>query len=422
MRRILEALKAMLMKDLNWKILSLFIAVALWLVVINIENPIESRSFRVTLTEENIDSLEAKGLVAINSEEYLDLPVNVKVRGQRLSLDQLYQRRGEIKAYVDFKKAVLGENYLLVDVSLPSISGSSFQTEGISPKSVSVLIDGISSKTLDIDIVMSGDVKRGYITSQPVLSVQTAEVSGPAYLMERVDSIKAVADITGLEADFSGRLEVLAYDASGGIVEGVTVKERYVNVNIPINLSKTVPLKLTATGVPLDGYTVTDIAWTPQSLKLMGDSEVLREISEIVLPVVNIEGASSNISESFAVTEILPEGIWVLDNAYSSVNVLIKIERIIEREIEYSGENIRMTGSLKEGVTTEFAAQDGVVVLRGADYLVSGINESSLAGSFDISGFDEGGHDVEIVFDLPEGVEIVGENPVIRVNIKPLNG
>ena len=37
--------KEMLMKDFLWKLLSLAIAVILWFVVINLENPVETRNF-----------------------------------------------------------------------------------------------------------------------------------------------------------------------------------------------------------------------------------------------------------------------------------------------------------------------------------------------------------------------------------------
>jgi len=420
MRKIFDALKAMLMKDLNWKILSLFIAVALWLMVINIENPIESRTFRVALTEENSDSLEGNNLVMVASEEYQDLFVNIKVRGQRLSLDKLYQRRSEMKAYIDFKKAVVGENSLSVEVSLPSISGSSFQTESISPKNISVTIDNLSSKDFDIELVTTGEAKSGYVVSEPSLSAKTVTVSGPEYLVETVDSVKVLVDITELESDFNDWPALRAYDVNGNVVDGVDLSEKYINVIIPINLSKAVPLKLTATGVPQEGYTVTDILWEPQSLNLMGNAETLNGIKEIILPVVNIENASDDVKASYKMEDILPDGVWVKDYAVNTVEVTIKIERIVERELNYSGENISMTGDLKEGMSAEFTAGDGTVRLSGADYILSNIDEATLKGTFDISSLsEEGEYEVPISFDLPDGVKISGDTPFVTVIIKP---
>ncbi|MEA4816051.1 MAG: CdaR family protein [Lachnospiraceae bacterium] len=419
MRRILDALKAILMKDLNWKILSLFIAVALWLMVINIENPIESRTFRVTLTEENLDSLEQNGLVMVASEQYQDISVNIRVRGQRLSLDKLYQRRSEIKAYIDFKKAVTGENNLSIEVSLPSISGSSFQTESITPKNIAVTIDNLSSKDLDIQLVTTGEAKSGYVVSEPSLSAQTVTVSGPEYIMAAVDSVKVTVDITDLESDFNDWPALYAYDANGNVVDGVTLSEKYINVIVPINLSKTVPLKLTATGVPLEGYTVTDILWEPQSLDLMGDAETLNGLNEIILPVVNIENASDDVKASYSIEDILPDGVWVKDYAVNAIEVTIKIERIVERELNYSGENITMTGELKEGMNAEFTAEDGVVRLSGADYILNAIDEATLSGTFDISELSEGEYEIPISFDLPDGIKISGDTPFITVFIKP---
>ena len=93
--------KEMLMKDFLWKLLSLAIAVILWFVVINLENPVETRNFTALLQIKNESVITERGQTISNYDEIAGRKITIKIRGQRLSLDRLYKNRADIQAYID---------------------------------------------------------------------------------------------------------------------------------------------------------------------------------------------------------------------------------------------------------------------------------------------------------------------------------
>ena len=55
-------------KDIGWKLLSLAIAVALWFMVINTENPLETRSYTASVQIQNEESLFERVYVVVNED------------------------------------------------------------------------------------------------------------------------------------------------------------------------------------------------------------------------------------------------------------------------------------------------------------------------------------------------------------------
>lgn len=69
-------------KDIGWKLLSLAIAVALWFMVINTENPLETRSYTASVQIQNEESLFERGYVVVNEDEINSTRVMVRLRAR----------------------------------------------------------------------------------------------------------------------------------------------------------------------------------------------------------------------------------------------------------------------------------------------------------------------------------------------------
>ena len=65
----MKKFQELLTKDLGWKLLSIAIAATMWFMVINITQPVDTRSYSRPLTLENMDTLTSRGLTVGNAEE-----------------------------------------------------------------------------------------------------------------------------------------------------------------------------------------------------------------------------------------------------------------------------------------------------------------------------------------------------------------
>ena len=58
--------------DIGWKLLSLIIAIGLWFMVINTENPVETRSYTAAIQLQNEEALTERGGAGLSSGKKAD--------------------------------------------------------------------------------------------------------------------------------------------------------------------------------------------------------------------------------------------------------------------------------------------------------------------------------------------------------------
>ena len=85
----MKRFQELLMKDIGWKLLSVAIAAIMWFMVINITQPVDTRSYSRPLMLENLEALTSRGLTIGNAEELKSSKITVKVKAQRTALDRL---------------------------------------------------------------------------------------------------------------------------------------------------------------------------------------------------------------------------------------------------------------------------------------------------------------------------------------------
>lgn len=418
----MKKIKEMIMKDIGWKLLSAVIAIGLWFMVINIENPIESRNFVVNVNVTNTDALTEKGYIISNADELNNLRATIRVRGQRMSLDRLNQSRGNIEASVDIEKALnsVGNESSIalgVDVKLPTIAGETFEIVSKNPSIVYLKVDSIKSVEKKIQASVSGEAAVGYVLGTPVLSKETVTVSGPSDLVASVSYVKTEVSIEAPSENVALESKLTAYNSKNEAVEGVTLSENTVNITIPVSKSKRISIVVNTIGLPADGYTIKSVSWTPQNIDVVGSEVDLAKISQLVLPVVNVEGETQDISESYKISSLLPDGVNLKNDSEENVSVNVSIEKDAEKTIYVSSEKVTLTGTIDQDLKATFSPQNIAVRIRGEQSLINSVTQADISGTASIAGLDAGTHNVKIDFDLPDGISIVGDEPQVTIVI-----
>lgn len=409
----MNKIKEFIMKDIGWKLLSVAIAVGLWFMVINIENPIENRNYTTKISFENEEVLAEQGLVITNLDELKDTNVTIKVRGERMALDRLSQYKSYIQATVDLKKATASDGNgeyvsLYLEVKLPSTAGDTFEIMSKDPAFVPVKVENIISVERSVEPVINGYAKDGYVMEKATVTPETIKISGAESAVNMVSVIKAAVDIENPNKDLSVKATPVAYDKDGNIVSGITFSQSQVTVNIGVNKSKRVPINTTVQGVPATGYTVEGIEWEPKYVDIVGDEDKLSNISSITLPVMNVSGSSDNLEEVYDVRDVLPDGIYINEGAESNIKVTVYIGAEVTKDLIIDSSKITMEGKLQNGLQASFVPKSVHITVKGSQKAINSIDESSIKGTVNIENLTEGTHNVEVTFNLPEGVSISG--------------
>ena len=185
----MKKFQELLTKDLGWKLLSIAIAATMWFMVINITQPVDTRSYSRPLTLENMDTLTSRGLTVGNAEELKNTKITVKVKAQRTALDRLSQNPDWITASVDLSElayAVNGDSVALpVNVSIDQ-GGTAYAISSKAPAVVEAQVETLRTKEFPIEVELNGKPDSDITLSDPVLSAETVTVSGPVSLVRQV--------------------------------------------------------------------------------------------------------------------------------------------------------------------------------------------------------------------------------------------
>lgn len=401
MKKFQEAL----MKDLGWKLLSIGIATIMWFMVININQPVDTRTYSKYITLDNMEVLTDRGLTARNAEDIAATKVNIKIKAQRTSLDRLNQSNDWLQVSVDFselKTAMAGDTVSL-PVKVEMLGGySGYTVVSKAPANIQVSIERLASKELPIEISLNGELPKNALYSAPVLSADTVWVKGPASTVERVAAVRGVINAQDVQGDVQLNAKLVPYDTNGTQVKGVKLGTSEVTVIYGALGLKSIPIKVNISGTPADGFELGETTCTPQTIEVVANPDKLKDLIYIQLPDIDISGSSATLRKSFAVADYLPEGVTIKDGNSPTIQVNVQVLAANSREIVVRSNQLTVLKG-ESGMSYEISGS-AKVVITGDDTLINSIDESTLTGTVDVSGLAVGHHKVPITLTLADGV------------------
>lgn len=399
----MKRFQELLMKDIGWKLLSVAIAAIMWFMVINITQPVDTRSYSRPLMLENLEALTSRGLTIGNAEELKNTKITVKVKAQRTALDRLSQNPDWITASVDLAElayAVNGDTVALaVDITVQG--GSSYDINSKSPAVVEAKVETLSSREMPVKVEMTGELETGTYLSEPTLSNETVIVSGPASLVNRVVIVKAEIDAAALKETSQVQAKLICYDAKGNVVKGVSTNIPEITVSYALHDIKQVPIQIDITGTPGNGYQVGEITCTPKYAEVTGSAEDLEKLLYLQLGSIDISGRTSSATRVFSLTDYLPEGISLKEGSANNVQVVVTIEAQHGKQFTLDASNLTLIGE-EDGKT--YTLGTAHVTVSGDSSTLNALHAEDLDGTVHVSGLTEGTHRTLIHLDLPNGL------------------
>jgi YbbR domain-containing protein len=218
-------------------------------------------------------------------------------------------------------------------------------------------------------------------------------------------------DISNSSANVTGSIPVRAFDSDNNAVSNVKIEPKYIDVTVPVKLSKEVPIVVKTTGRIADGKAIKNIKPEVESVIIIGDKKYLDKIKQIETTAFDISTLAATSSKSLMLN--IPTNISIF-NDIRSINVDFMVENIIEKTIDVSislvNENTSYNYSLSNTVIP--------VTVSGLESIVNSENISGVTASVDLLGFEEGSHNLTVKINLPDGLEIKGNpNDKVTVNI-----
>ena len=406
--------------DIGWKLLSLIIAIGLWFMVINTENPVETRSYTAAIQLQNEEALTERGYVVVNDDELSSTRVTVRLRGQRLALDALSQSSTRVQAVVDLSDVIYsysGEPVSVpVDIVIPSVVNSSFEILSKSVQTVSVDIQPYVNKDFDVKAVVNTTDETAKELANAVASPGSVTVYGARSIVESVAEVRAYVSPETVEDGMVMTAVPVAYNADGTVVGDVTFGTEELSVMITLDEVKSVRVNLSLTGEVADGYEITDYYTTPETMEVAGDAAALSRLNSINLPDIDVTGLEANSGYEFSAGDYLPDGLRALDGGRITATVIVEEEET--KELIIPVESVTWGDTLAEGYMASISGEDISISVKGVASVIDTLTAADIEAHIDLDGLGEGEHDdVYVRFELPEGVSLAGGGGTVNVSI-----
>lgn len=377
----------------NWalKIASLLLAFVLWFLIVQIDDPKDTKTLvNIPVKLINTELLDKQNKVY----EVLDNTdtVRVTVRAPRSVIDRL--RSTDIVAEADVSK-LTDINTIAIKYDVQNVDGVD-SIEG-NHDFVQLNVEDRKNRWIKVDCSTSGEVTEGYMVSNVVLDQTSIEVSGPKSVVERIDHASVVMDVSSATTDLSANVEIELYDTEGVLMEwgsNMTANASHVHVSVEVLAMKTVPVEVNYTGVPKEGYMITgDISCEPGHVTIAGRSAVLDGISKITVPEnkVSVEDAVEDVVETINIKEYLPENTRLADSSYSGrVTAKVSIEPIVEKTLELLPGNVTIVNApVDVQIELEAPGTAYTVDVAGLNAMIEPLRSNMLRGVVDIAAWME---------------------------------
>lgn len=333
-------MKMKLMDNLFLKILSVVIAVILWIVVVIISDAESTDTFSIEVALKNTDVVTENGKV-FWVEDGSNM-VKLTVRARRSVLEDL--KDSDFMLTADMEKDLKYDSLIDIRVECKNRDVDVNEDISLSRSNVKVSIEDSATEQFPVYVSYTGTVNDGLVVGSMVPEQTVIKVTGPVSIVERIKEVKAVVDVTGLPKTASKTCSLKLYDGDGDPIDTTYLnyvgKNDGIDVTVSMLNTKMIPLVFEHSGTPAEGYKATEIEWKPEMIEVAGTQEVLSALTSLLIPAeaVNIEGADEEMQIIVDITEYLPTGVILKDETSASVLVIVGIEQSEEENKKSNSE------------------------------------------------------------------------------------
>lgn len=287
------------------KIISLLSAMVLWMYVMAIVDPEETKLFEnipVTITNKN--ELNERDLVIYPEQ---DLTTNIYVTGKLSNLKKV--TKDDINVYGQINNPLEGNNEIYLKVSTSQRVNYDFKN----PVMIVTLEKIISEdKSIKVDITGSGKNNVDNIMLQD--NIDKVSISGPRSLVNKVKRVVGTVKVSGESNNFSQSIKLEPVDANGKVVEGIELEKDSVNVNIILLAQKTVPITLKLSDNSESGVNYT---MSQNTVTIKGKKDIVDSINNIETQPVKLSEILPGTSKDIYLQ--VPSGITI-ETKYITIN------------------------------------------------------------------------------------------------------
>ncbi len=430
---LIDVIGKTLTNNILLKGVSVAVAVVVWLLVVNVDDPIITSNIAgVAVQVQNEAYIESGGKMSLIKEG--ENIISVEVKGKRSIVDKLTPE--DLVATADLKQIVnMNTDPIMVPIA---VTCSRLKSADLTPnpRNLSVDIDDIMTQEY-IVTVTSGESQpgKGYEIGTLSANPDKVSITGPQSLVRKIDKVVASVDASNLQENTTKQVgleiidknqEKISESQMNYLKYDTSVPKVYVSVGLWA-IQNDVSIKGGYVGKASDGYKVDKITFTPENISVAGSQEALEALTAegkvIRVPdeTIDVTGKNSDFEVKVNIEKLLPDNIKLTKD--TSDTVIASVSILPQDSKEYSVLTTNITGqNVAEGLQLVYETEKVQIRIRENGAQLDQLKESDIKVSVDLSGRTEGTYLVPVKVSLPPGYDLVEQQNTTVKLVKPVKG
>lgn len=408
---ITPKIKRMFLNNWGLKLLALFFSILLWLIVVNVDDPTQTKTFTTSVNVVNADVLTDAG-------RYYEIPeggntVSFRVTAKRSVMERL--------SGSDFT-ATADMNYLEDDSRVPVTitvnNNNSSITVSVKRLYLQVIIGNKMTTKHDVEVETNGNPAEGCVIDKTEVDPSSVTVSGPEDVVSTIAKVVAYVDVDGVNEDFDTDASLHFLDKNGNEIDQsrLNVNHETVKVSLTISHIKTVAVQVQTTGSLPQGLYLESVSVDPDTIEITGEADVLNEITEITISgsALDLSKLTSSLTTTVDLNTYLPSGAKVADSNAAQATVKVNVSGDETKTYRVPTANLTIK-NLEDGSKAVFDATTVEVKITGKASDLADLVAENITGSVDVSGLGAGKHTVSVTLDLDSGISATAATTNITI-------
>lgn len=302
------------------KVVSLLIAVVLWLYVGTEKDPLGQQTYEV--------ALDMQALPVDKTAVLADETVKVRVLGRQDRLDMLTGK--DFKAYVDLTDVKEGEERLPVQLTLPS----EVYFARVEPRTVEVQVNQREGQMMDVEVVPEGTLPEGISVDEINVEPEQVFVTGDPSALANVARVGVVVDQSTLFEDSKEKVDVHFYDAGGTELDATSLEALPSKVTLSIKVDETevqkeLPIQAHLVGALPEGAQVKSVSVSPETATIIGSPKEMAALTAVQTETIDLSSLTLDAANEEQTMQLQAELVGQ-NVTPQSVTVTLLIEKIDE--------------------------------------------------------------------------------------------
>lgn len=304
------------------KILSIIIAILIWVTIVNISDPVKTvtiYNIPVTITDQKVLTEKGETYDVVSDQD-----INISISGKRFLVSSLSDDDFKATASLADLSSVNA-----IPITVRAKDNSVQKRINIVDKSestVKVKIEKLVTMSYPVQVKYTGSTAENYVAISETTSVDHVKVRAPESVHNMIGKVAALCNLHDADKDFTKKCRLVILDKEDKVIapKHTKISRKKVKVSVHLGQTKTVPIRVTTKSKPPKGYKIKSVKLSQNTVKLVGDSDILKDVKELhIKSKAKLSNKKKTTKVLINMLKSLPDGTAINGNNALTVTYVI---------------------------------------------------------------------------------------------------